>query len=439
MTPSGLRSASSPAPASRPVPVLPRLLSGVDGNGRLVSHSAHLAEHGSLPELRRLSGESLIGEIERAGLRGRGGAGFPTARKFRTVAARRGQKHVLVNATEGEPLSRKDRMLLREAPHLVLDGAAVAARAVGADDAVIALTENVRGTTESVTRALAERPAQGREDPRFHVVFAPDRFVTGQETALVSFVNGGPGLPTFGALPFQRGIRGRPTLVQNAETMAHVALIARHGADWYRALGPAGDPGSALLTLGGAIERPGVYEAEHGAALDEILDIAGRAAPLRAVLLGGYFGSWIAADRLSRLRLCAEDLRPLGASLGAGVVFALDECACPVAETARVAQWFARQSAGQCGPCVYGLAAVSDTVPQLAAGRADRPAYVDLRRLSEEIIGRGACRHPDGAMRFITSALNVFAAEFDDHAHHGPCEACSEPALLPTGAPALAV
>jgi NADH:ubiquinone oxidoreductase subunit F (NADH-binding) len=411
---------------------LPRVLDGVDGTGKLVDLSRHLRQHGPAPELRRVDPEALVAEVERAGLRGRGGAGFPTARKLRSVAARRGGKHVVINATEGEPLSRKDRVLLREAPHLVLDGAAVAARAVGAQEATIAFTEHVRGTEESLAAALYQRRGQVRDDPHFQLVATPERFLAGQETALVSYINGGPLQPAFGRPPYVRGVRGRPTLVQNAETLAHLALIARHGSAWYRELGTETEPGSALVTLAGAIQRPGVYEIEHGMALHQLVEIAGPREQIRAFLLGGFFGSWHSGRLERELHLSNRDLQDHGAAMGAGVVFVLGSSSCPVAETARVADWFADQSAGQCGPCERGLGAVSGTVRRLATGSASRGAYLDLRRWSEEIRGRGACHHPDGAVRFVLSALDTFADEFEDHAQHGACERCSD-AVLPVG------
>ncbi|HEY2161885.1 MAG TPA: NADH-ubiquinone oxidoreductase-F iron-sulfur binding region domain-containing protein, partial [Solirubrobacteraceae bacterium] len=256
------------------------------------------------------------------------------------------------------------------------------------------------------------------------------------ETALVNFLNGGEAKPTFGARPFERGVRRAPTLVQNVETLAHLGLIARHGPDWFRRVGTREDPGSALITLSGAVERPGVYEIEHGAPLAEALHTAGVLEPLSAVLFGGYFGSWLPASQIPAIKLSPRSLAGAGASFGAGVVVALGRSACPVAETTRVADYLARESAGQCGPCVNGLGAFADTIQQLASGTAPRHAWRDLVRWSREVPGRGACQYPDGAVRFLTSALRVFADEFNAHARHGACERCSRRPTLP--APAVA-
>ncbi|HZU40722.1 MAG TPA: NADH-ubiquinone oxidoreductase-F iron-sulfur binding region domain-containing protein [Solirubrobacteraceae bacterium] len=421
----------SPAPAAG---ALPRLLTGV-GQRPMAELEHHLDVYGPLPDLRGADPERLTQLIERSGLRGHGGAAFPAGRKLRAVAARRRPRVVVANATEGEPASKKDRALLRETPHLVLDGAALAARAVGASQAVLAVCESDTRGLRGIARALEERHRRGfsRGEPEWQLVRTPDRYLSGQETALISLLNGGEGLPAFGPRPYQRGVRGRPTLVQNVETLAHMALIARHGAEWFRGLGTPAHPGSALLTVSGAVARPGVYEVEHGMALSELLHWVG-AEPPQAVLVGGYFGSWLSGEEAARARLAGEELSAFGAALGSGVIAVLGRAACPVAETARVAAWFELESAGQCGPCVNGLNAIASSLARVAAGAGIRRDLADLERWSRDLRGRGACQHPDGAVRFVASALRVFAAEFADHAEHGPCARCGHPPVLPVAA-----
>jgi NADH:ubiquinone oxidoreductase subunit F (NADH-binding) len=411
---------------------LPRLLNGI-GERQMVSLTGHLEVHGALPETRKRDAGQIIEVVRRAGLLGHGGAAFPTALKLRAVAARRGPKVVVANGTEGEPASKKDRVLLRETPHLVLDGAALAARAVGAREAIIAIAERDERSFSSLERALEARRAAGlRGEPRFRVFAAPDRYLSGQEAALVNLLNGGEALPTFGPRPSERGVGRRPTLVQNVETLAHMSLIARHGADWFRGLGTERDPGSALVTVSGAVARPGVYEIAHGTALADLLAGAGLNDDLRAVLVGGYSGSWLAAGEVAGVKLSSEHLARYDATLGAGVVVALASTACAVAETSRIADYFAAESSGQCGPCVNGLGAIADTVQQLASGTADRDAERRLARWTAELPRRGACAHPDGAARFVASALRVFGEEFRDHAGHGACERCAHAPVLPT-------
>lgn len=416
---------------------LPRLLSGVAERGSL-DLPAHLEVHGPAPDLapaRRGQAGELIDAVERAGLRGRGGAGFPTALKMHAVIGARGRlggRTVVVNAVEGEPASTKDHTLLGSAPHLVLDGAVLAARAVSAKEIVLCVSERSVDTVDAALRASAERRAL-RERASTTVVAVPDGYVGGQESALVHYLNGGPATPTFTPpMIFERGVGGRPTLLSNAETFAHVALIARHGGEWFRELGTPEHPGSALVTLSGPVPGPGVYEIEHGAPLSSLIDAAGGLEePLRGVLVGGYAGTWIDGAQAAAVTLDDVSLGAHGASTGAGVLVLLGERSCPVAETTRVAEWLARASARQCGPCEHGLAAVAQGLRSWAGGAPGAEGDAGQRRLAGVIRGRGACRHPDGALRFVTSALDVFAAEFADHGARGPCDACARPPVLP--------
>jgi NADH:ubiquinone oxidoreductase subunit F (NADH-binding) len=425
------------AGARRPVAGLPRLLAGIPAHGAL-SLREHLALHGELPMLvarSRHDAAELVEQVELAGLRGRGGASFPTGAKLRAVAGARGRPIVLVNAAEGEPASAKDRALLRSLPHLVLDGGELAARAVGAEEIVLGVCETAGDALRGLSDALGERAAaRARRPARVRLTRVPNRYVAGQESALVNHVNGGPAIPTFTPpLPFERGVRNRPTLVCNAETLAHIALIARHGPQWFRELGIPSQPGSALVTLSGAgLAYRGVYEIELGSPLSALIDAAGGlAGQPRALLLGGYAGAWVDGDRMGDLALSDEQLAPHGASLGAGVIVLLSAQACPVAELARLTRWLAAQSARQCGPCSFGLDAIASTVEQLTLGAAARDAQRRLASLGSLIRGRGACSHPDGAARLVSSALAVFAEELDDHARHGPCAGCERASELP--------
>lgn len=396
---------------------LPRLLDEHAGRRRPLAEAIH-------------RGADLIDEVATAGLRGRGGAAFPTAVKLRAVAAHRGRRALLVNAAEGEPLSAKDRTLLMHAPHLVLDGALLAAEAVGAREIVFAMTRSSAAAHAAVSRALAERHDAGS----VRVAIVPDAYLAGEETALIRFLNGGPMKPTLTPpRPDQRGLGRRPTLVSNAETIAHVALIARHGARWFRELGTTDHPGSALVTVGGAVERPGVYEIALGAPLADVIAMAGGSAPTRgATLVGGFYGAWLAPGAAATARLDDGSLRGHGASVGAGVITVLPEEACPVAEVARVVGWMADESAGQCGPCVHGLAAIADAIATLLDGAPEPLVLNRLARWGGQVQGRGACRHPDGVVRFLRTALDVFSLEFEDHRRHGPCGGCErEPVLLP--------
>lgn len=410
--------ATTPRHADPPVG-LPRLLAGIRSDGRAMTLDEHIDRHGPLP-----SSAGLVDALEASGLQGRGGAGFPTGAKLRAVAAQRRRPVVVANAAEGESASLKDKVLLRHVPHLFLDGSVLAASALGAREVIVALGSSAGAELAAVEHALEER-VRRRVDGRMslRVASIPRGFVSGEETAVVNVLNGGPPKPTFTPpRPFERGVGRAPTLVQNAETVANIALIARFGADWFREEGTTAEPGTILVTLSGAIAKPGVYEVALATRLRDLVALAGGVtAPLRAFLVGGYFGSWIDADRALPLRLLDADLRNEGASLGARAVVALPASACGVCETARAIRYLANENAGQCGPCVFGLGAIADAVDRIARCERVDPRQ-DLGRWLEEIKGRGACRHPDGAARFVASALKVFAREMDHHIQHRRCK-----------------
>jgi NADH:ubiquinone oxidoreductase subunit F (NADH-binding) len=394
-----------------------------------MSLAEHQRVHGELPDP---ASWELIESIEHSGLRGRGGADFPTARKLRALAAARRPSAVVVNGSETEPASAKDQLLLSRLPHLVIDGAVLAARAIGAPQVIFQVGSGAAGSLPALEGALALR----EDGVDVHLVEAPGGYVAGEESAVMHHLNGGDALPTFvPPRPFQKGYRGRATLIQNPETLAQIALVARFGEHWYRELGTSADPGSALVTISGAVGAPGVYELAFGTSMRDLIDAAGGPAePLRALLIGGYFGTWVDAEDAMHLRLAREDLRSVGCTLGAGVLIALGESSCGLHESARVIDYLAEQSAGQCGPCVYGLRAIADAVAALADGVADAHERDRITRWSSEVRGRGACHHPDGATRFVASALSVFAEEIEWHRQ----ERCgAHPAGLPLGGPTV--
>jgi NADH:ubiquinone oxidoreductase subunit F (NADH-binding) len=402
---------------------LPRLLAGLD-SATTVALAQHEATHGP----RAHGGADLVEAAAQAGLRGRGGASFPTAVKLRSVARQTGRPTVLVNAAEGEPMSFKDRVLLESVPHLVLDGALAAAEAVDAATVVVAVREDASAARASMRRAVNERGL----DRRVTVTGVPVAYLAGQEGALIRHLDGGPLKPTsVPPLPFERGLRRRPTLVQNPETMAHLSLIDRHGPDWFRRVGTDAHPGSALVTVCGAVANPGVQEIACGAALEDVLG-GPRALtePLRAVLVGGFHGTWIPADRVGAVTLDDESLAGHGGSLAAGVIVALGASACPVQELARTMAWLARESAHQCGPCSNGLPALAELLADMAAGQAPPDSHDRLARWSRDVAGRGACHLPDGAMRFLGTGLRAFSGEIAEHMRHGPCDACRRPPTL---------
>ena len=388
----------------------PRLLAP---GGTPADLTTHEQRYGPLPYG---DPDALLRTVAESGLTGRGGAGFPVYRKLVSVAEagrRTGRAPVVVaNGAEGEPASRKDKTLLRLSPHLVLDGIQAAARAVGAGEAHLAV-EDGASYLESV---LAER----RDPVRVKVVRLPKRFLSGQSSALAQYVSGGAALPAYQHPPVREsGVNRAPTLVQNVETLAHLGLIARYGAEWFRTAGIPGQPGSALCTVHVPGREVRVVEAPFGLPLGLLLPLDG----MSAVLVGGYHGTWIPASEAARLRLD-------GATMGAGVLAALPADRCGLAETARVLRYLALQSAGQCGPCLNGLPRISAAFASLAAPGPQGPVRADVARWAGLVEGRGACHHPDGTVRLVRSALSTFAAELDAHAR-GLCTATDRTPLLP--------
>ena len=402
-----------------------RLLAGPALDAGPEPLASHVARLGPLPGPAERQGIAPL--LESAGLLGRGGAGFPVGRKWSSVASRSGGRAVvLANGAEGEPLSAKDRVLMSTRPHLVLDGTELAAAAVGADQIVIYVGSEHRAARAAIERAMDERMADMRRIATrvpTELVAAPPTYIAGEESAAVHFVNDGDARPvTTPPRPFERGIDGRPTLVQNVESLAHAALIARHGDEWYRGMGRAETPGTALITIGGA-PRPGVAEIEIGTTLTDVAQIAGAPASLGPVLLGGYFGGWVAGPSAWQTPLDPQELRRAGSAFGCGVVRFLRDDECGVRATALILDFMAGQSAAQCGPCVFGLRAIADATARLAQGTARDD---DLRRVggwSQTLAGRGACRHPDGAVGLLRSALRTFDDDFNSHQRGRGCVA----------------
>jgi NADH:ubiquinone oxidoreductase subunit F (NADH-binding) len=405
---------------------LPRLGAGpATGTADL---AAHLAQWGPLPAL---PPGTLTAALVESGLRGRGGAGFPTGRKLAAlrdqVASHPGAAPVVVgNGMEGEPASAKDAALLARTPHLVVDGMLAVAAEVGARRVVLAVK---RGGSQAaaVRAALASRRAQDRLG--VDLAEAPRPYVASQEKALVAWLSGRDAKPTVSPpYPVARGVRGQPTLVSNVETFAHIGLIARFGPAWFREVGSADAPGSRLVTLSGALDSRGVHEVPDGLTLAAVLELTGNGgrqggSAVPVFLLGGYFGTWVSAaeaDRVPGVR-------------GAGVVVALPAQVCGLVETARIVRWLAAQSAGQCGPCRFGLPDLAGVLERLAAARAAPDEVATLHRWLADIRGRGACHHPDATVDLAASALAVFAGEVEVHLS-GRCTAAGRAGVCPVPA-----
>lgn len=404
----------------------PRLLVG--DFSRRESLSEYLARGGYHHHSWDLTPAELRSVVANSGLRGRGGSAFPTGRKLERVAGQTGPKTVLINAAESEPGSYKDRLLLAHRPHIVIEGALLAARAVGADDAVFYVHQGDENIRVTIDTALNELQTMHQFPVTWRVIEAPDRYVSGEETSAIRRVNGGPALPTLKPpLPADRGVRDRPTLVQNVETLTNLPQIAQRGSDWFRLLGSDDLPGTMLITLSGSVSRPGVYEVPTGARLDEIVNELGGgtddARPIQALLPGGFFSGWISGEAVrGGARLNRENLARFGASPGSGAISVVSTGVCGLWQAVRLLRFFADESARQCGVCVSGSAEMTGALERVALGEARHDDLKRLRRWSTETLpGRGACSHLDGAAIAARTAIHVFQNEIAEHTRLGTC------------------
>ncbi len=410
-----------------------RLLAGPPRSAGAESLASHEQRLGALM-LDRADPAQLRSAIRRSGVQGRGGGEFPVSDKIDLAARSLGTPVVVVNASEGEPASRKDRTLLELRPHLVLDGAEVSAAACGASEIVVYLHRERHRSTAAVEVALGERRRRNGGDGKFRVIDAPAGYISGETSAVVSYLEGS------GALPRKRshsaaqvGIAGRPTVVNNVETLAHLALIARLGGAWFHESGSSKSPGSTLVTLSGAVSVPGaVVEVLRPVAIGEILSTIGGLDEIpQAVLLGGYEGTWIDGETAWRTPIDRHALRQAHAPLGCGLIAVLGKDRCGLAETARLAGWLATQSSGQCGPCVVGLPQLAERVRAIASGEAGRSDVRKFLALAASLRGRGACGHPTGVVDLLESAIATFGHELKAHRRSGPCPTPSGPGSFP--------
>lgn len=369
--------------------------------------------------------EGFLDEVERSGLLGRGGAAFPLAVKLRSVraaAARRDRDAVVVaNGEEGEPASIKDRWLLRNRPHLVLDGLRLAAATVAATRAYVYVSD--RAAARSVEDALAEVSTESLGGPSISLFTVDAGYVAGEETAAVRAINGGPAKPTDKPpRPYQQGVTRRPTLVSNVETLANLPYLQRHGAAAFRSAGTVSSPGTFLATVSGGGRRPVLYELPHGVAIGELVELHGIALDqVRGMLMGGYFAGLLNRDALDAT-LDHETLRAGGSGLGCGAMTVLTDD-CPVAVAASVLAYFGRENAGQCGSCFNGTVAMAAVAEALRDGVATAEEVERLQRWAGVLPGRGACGTLDGATNVAASLLVRFPQLVADHLADA-CDAC---------------
>lgn len=374
--------------------------------------------------------------IKRSGLRGRGGAGFPTGKKWEMVIQRKAdRKYLCCNAAEDEPGTFKDRYLLRSNPHQLIEGAILAAFAIGAAEVYLYINGRYEEEIEFMEQALQTAKEKGHwgeqvEGTSFSVELrirkSPGTYVAGEETALLEVVEGRSAKPRQKPpyYPAVKGLYGMPTVVNNAETLSNVAHIVREGVDWFRSVGTAASPGTLIFTLTGGVGRPGLYELPLGTSLRKLIEVYGGGIRggkrLKAVFPGGPSNTIIAADQID-VALDFDALKAIGSGLGTGAVIVMSEEACMVQSAIQYARFFARESCGQCPPCKLGTAHLSEILEKIELGQGDEKDLQQVEQVCGMIKGRGYCYLLTGASIAVESIFRCFKEEYVAHVQQGAC------------------
>ena len=378
----------------------------------------------------------VLKEMAQSGLRGRGGAGFPTAKKWDFVAQSKiGRRYLCVNAAEDEPGTFKDRYLLRTHPHQLIEGTIIAAYAIGAEEAYLYINGRFEEELQFMEKALQEAKGEGYwgrpfEGASFKVELkickSPGTYVAGEETALLEVIEGREAKPRQKPpyYPAARGLFGMPTVVNNAETISNVPHIIRQGGAWFRSIGAPSSPGTMIFTLTGDVNRPGLYELPLGGSLRELIEHYGggvrEGSRLKAVFPGGPSNTVITEDQID-VSLDFDSLKAIGSGLGTGAVIVMSEEVCMVRSAIQYARFFARESCGQCPPCKLGTAYLSEILEKIESGQGSEKDIQLVEQVCGMIKGRGYCYLLTGASIAVESIFNHFKEEYRDHVEKGSC------------------
>jgi NADH-quinone oxidoreductase subunit F len=363
-------------------------------------------------ELLTLAPEALIERAVASGLRGRGGGWFPAGRKWRAVRVEGGEPLVVANGAEGEPGSYKDRWVMIRRPGDVLRGLALAARAVGAREAVVFLKGSFAAAAAAIEGALAASAPDGLE---VTLQRGDDSYIVGEETALLEALEGRRAWPRpKPPLPAAVGFAGRPTLVQNVETLARAEAALADPEGFRR-------DERTLVTLWGDVRRPGVREIRLGAPIAKVLDEAGGPTETPGLVFpGGPAGPPLGAAELD-VPLEPEALRAAGSALGTGAILVIGESACPVAVAASIASFFERENCGQCPPCTVGTGRLAHVLRGLETGVARASDLADLPGVAAFMSDHGYCAHCRTAATVATGLARRLAREVEAHLAEGGC------------------
>jgi NADH:ubiquinone oxidoreductase subunit F (NADH-binding) len=394
---------------------------------------------------------AVLDELDRSGLRGRGGAGFPTGRKWRTIAEAGGAtRYVVCNAAEGEPGTFKDRALLRHDPYQVVEGIAIAAFAVGARETFIGLKASFAPEREAVTRAVVEMERAGFFDElSVGIVAGPEEYLFGEEKAMLEVIEGNDPLPRW-LPPYLHGLfatspqlgweshaaeqdvgsrsvggsvgGSNPTLVNNVETLANVTHVLAGGADWFRSLGTPTSTGNVVCTVSGDAERAGVVEVELGTPLAEVLASFGapRAGRRVKAVLPGVSNAVLAGARVDDVSVSYESFAAAGSGLGSAGFVVYDDTACMTQLACLVSRFLWVESCGQCPPCKLGTGAIAAALDAFASGTIDEDDSARLEHWLANVADANRCSLPVEAQQLVPSLLAEFADDFTAHAD-GTC------------------
>jgi NADH:ubiquinone oxidoreductase subunit F (NADH-binding) len=377
------------------------------------------ASYDALCRAREMGPDAVCSALETSGLQGRGGAGFPTHVKWNGVRSQSvTERYVVLNADEGEPGTFKDREVMLRRPHLVIEGLAIAAETLGADDVYVYVRGEFGACRSALERALAEAreggalPADGAGGPRWHFVDGHGAYICGEESALLESLEGQRGMPRLRPpFPVEKGFRGKPTLVQNVETIACVPGILTRGGEHFRGLGKTG-PGSKLYCLSGHVARPGVYEAPLGVTLNELLAQAGGATgTLKAFSPGGASSGFLPASAAD-LPLDFKSLAAAGSMLGSAGIVVLNDTADMVEAALAQAVFFEDESCGQCSPCRIGTQMVRQALERYLGSGRDPGALADLPEVAWGMCEASICGLGQAASLPLTTAIKHFPDEF---------------------------
>ncbi|MQL51947.1 NADH-quinone oxidoreductase subunit F [Desulfofundulus thermobenzoicus] len=409
-----------------------------------IHHYLALGGYGALARALVKGPEWIVEEIKSAGLRGRGGAGFPTGRKWETCRlAPGGEKYVICNADEGDPGAFMDRTILESNPHQVLEGLLIAARAVGARQGYFYIRAEYPLAVDRVRRALhqaREAGLLGRNilgsgfDCEVDVFQGSGAFVCGEETALIASMEGEPGLPRHRPpFPATAGLWGRPTVIDNVKTLAYVPHIVEKGAGWFRETGTAGSPGTAVFALAGKVVNTGLAEVPMGTTLRELVYDVGSGIPkgkaFKAVQIGGPSGGCLPESALD-LPIDFDSLSRAGAMMGSGGMVILDQDDCMVEVARFFLDFTQKESCGKCTMCRLGTRQMLEILEGITKGRG-RPEDIDLLlELAEDVKAGSLCGLGKTAPNPVLSTIRYFREEYEAHIKEGRCPALMCPELI---------